>query len=111
MIKASELLHITHSGLSKSMRLLQEELELILLRPSGRGLALTQEGLLIYQRAKEFLEQEERLFKIEKNTLKSVLKSGAIEIFLLSMGNNLSAIHLKTARLLFWILTRAIWNN
>jgi DNA-binding transcriptional LysR family regulator len=86
MTKASELLHITHSGLSKSMKLLQEELGLVLLRPSGRGLALTDEGILIYKRAKEFLEREEQLFKIEKNVLKSPLRIGTVEIFLLSLG-------------------------
>src|SRR5579872_4865295 len=86
MTKASRLLHITHSGLSKSMKLLQEELGLILLRPSGRGLALTEQGLLIYQRAKEFLEQEERLFKIETSPLQSTIRIGAVEIFLLSLG-------------------------
>jgi len=89
MTKASKLLHITHSGLSKAMKLLQEELGLVLLRPSGRGLALTEQGTLIYQRAKEFLEQEDRLFKIEKNTFSSTLRIGTVEIFLLSMGEQL----------------------
>lgn len=87
--KAAQLLHITHSGLSKSMKILQEELGLVLLRPSGRGLALTDDGMLIYRRAKEFLEQEERLFKIEKNMLRSTLRVGAVEVFLLSMVNQL----------------------
>ncbi len=48
MTKASRLLHITHSGLSKSMKLLQEELGLELLRPCGRGIMLTEHGKLIY---------------------------------------------------------------
>ena len=89
MTKASKLLHITHSGLSKSMKLLQEESGLVLLRPAGRGLALTEEGLQIYRRAKEFLENEEQLFKVEKNTLRSTLRIGAVEIFLVAMGEQL----------------------
>lgn len=89
MTKASQLLYITHSGLSKSMKLLQEELGLVLLRPSGRGLALTDEGMLIYRRAKEFLEQEERLFKITKEALPKTLKIGTVEIFLFSLGEQL----------------------
>lgn len=89
MTKASQLLHITHSGLSKSMKLLQEELGLVLLRAAGRGLALTEEGLLIYHRAKDFLEQESRLFKIEKNEQVLTLRIGTVEIFLSSMGEQL----------------------
>jgi LysR family transcriptional regulator, salicylic acid-responsive activator of bsdBCD len=52
IVKASQLLHITHSALSKSMRCLQEEIGFSLLRRQGRGLALTEDGLHIYQRAK-----------------------------------------------------------
>lgn len=99
MTKASKLLHITHSGLSKSMKLLQEELGLALLRPSGRGLALTREGLLIYQRAKEFLEHEERLFKIENNTQQSTLRIGAVEIFLLSIGEQLKCHSFENSKI------------
>lgn len=91
MTKASKLLHITHSGLSKSMKLLQEELGLVLLRPSGRGLALTEAGLLIYRRSKEFLAQEEQLFKIEKTTLRSSISIGAVEIFLMVIGGQLKS--------------------
>ncbi len=89
LTKAAKLLHITHSGLSKAMKLLQDELGLVLFRPAGRGLALTEDGILIYGRAKEFLEQEERLFKLEKNQLPSTLSIGATEIFLLSMSERL----------------------
>jgi DNA-binding transcriptional LysR family regulator len=89
MTKASRLLHITHSGLSKSMKLLQEELGYVLLRPSGRGLALTEDGLNIYQRAKEFLEHEHRLFKIEKRAQQSTLRIGTVEIFLSSLAEQL----------------------
>lgn len=89
MTKASKLLHITHSGLSKSMKILQEESGLVLLRPSGRGIALTEHGSLIYSRAKEFLNKEEQLFNIEKNTPRSTLKIGAVEIFLMPMGEQI----------------------
>lgn len=86
LIKASELLHITHSALSKSMKILQEEIGITLLRPSGRGITPTDPGLQIYQRAKEFLEQENNLFKLNKNTTISSVKIGAVEIFLLCMA-------------------------
>lgn len=86
LMKASELLHITHSALSKSMKLLQEEIGIVLLRPSGRGITPTEQGLQIYHRAKEFLEHEHRLFKLEKITKPLEIKIGAVEIFLLSMS-------------------------
>lgn len=89
MTSASKLLHITHSGLSKSMKLLQEELGLSLLRPSGRGLSLTDEGALIYKRAKEFLERESELFKIEKKPVKNTLRIGTVELFLTSISEQL----------------------
>ncbi|MHB1946989.1 MAG: LysR family transcriptional regulator [Gammaproteobacteria bacterium] len=86
LIKASQLLHITHSAISKSMKHLQAEIGVSLLRPSGRGITPTEHGLEIYQRAKDFLEQENRLFKLNKNTAPSAIKIGAVEIFLLCMG-------------------------
>jgi DNA-binding transcriptional LysR family regulator len=89
MTKASELLHITHSGLSKSMKILQAELRCLLFRPSGRGLELTEDGILIYQRAKEFLRQEEQLFKLDKSVESNTLRIGTVEIFLFMMAEKL----------------------
>lgn len=86
LVKAAQLLHITHSALSKSMKLLQDEIGISLLRPSGRGITPTEQGLLIYQRAKEFLEQETHLFKFDRNTSSSSIKIGSVEIFLLSIA-------------------------
>lgn len=86
LTKASQLLHLTHSALSKSMKLLQEEFGYALLRPSGRGITLTDDGLLFYKHAKEFLEHESRLFKIKKNTQQFSLKIGMPLIFQLCMG-------------------------
>lgn len=85
LVKASQLLHITHSALSKSMKLLQEEIGIALLRPSGRGIAPTEQGLQVYQRAKDFLEQENNLFKLKKDMTSSSVRIGAVEIFLLCM--------------------------
>lgn len=89
MVKASQLLHITHSALSKSMKLLQDEIGLSLLCSSGRGITPTENGLKIYHRAKEFLEHEHRLFVLEKNPKTPKLKIGAVEIFLVAIGEQL----------------------
>jgi DNA-binding transcriptional LysR family regulator len=99
MIKASQLLHITHSALSKSMKLLQDEIGISLLRSSGRGIAPTENGLLIYRRAKEFLEHEHQLFKLEKCTRRSQLKIGSVEIFLLSISEQFQQYSLADDRI------------
>ena len=90
LTKASELLHVTHSALSKSMKLLQQELNCVLLRPAGRGLAVTAVGWQMYERAKAFLNQEESLFKLEPIVKQCTLKIGTVEIFLIAMGELLS---------------------
>lgn len=89
LAKASELLFTSHSALSKSMRLLQEEVGLTLFRPAGRGIAATTQGLEFYQRAKEFLEHEHRLLQVQPKENSSILKIGAVEIFIASLSDNL----------------------
>lgn len=95
LIKASQLLHITHSALSKSMKLLQDEIGFLLLRPSGRGITPTDKGMQIYKRAKEFLEHEARLFKLDENLSSSAIKIGSVEIFLLSIGEQFKHHHFE----------------
>ena len=89
MTKAAELLYITHSGLSKAMKLLQEELGCALLRPSGRGIAITEEGMRIYQNAKQFLAQEELLFSAKPQPQQQSLRIGTVEVFLLAQCGQL----------------------
>ncbi len=60
MRRAADLLHLSHSALSKSMGVLQAELGVRLLMPEGRGIAVTEAGRRLYQRAKELLGQVER---------------------------------------------------
>ena len=86
MTKAARLLHMTHSGLSKSMRTLQEELGFSVLRPSGRGITVTENGNKIYQHAKEFLMLEEHLFFTKERLPQASLRIGTVEIFLLPLA-------------------------
>jgi len=83
MTKASRLLHISHSGLSKSMKLLQEEAGCVLLQAAGRGLSLTETGVEIYHRAKQFILQEAHLFALDKKPLSPISRIGIPGIFLL----------------------------
>lgn len=80
--KASRLLHMTHSGLSKSMKLLQAETGYHLLQPMGRGLALTETGMQFWQRARRCLEYEQRLLRLDLHPVSSTLRIGSVEIFL-----------------------------
>lgn len=67
------------------MKTLQDEAGSVLLRPEGRGLALTEAGLEIYRRAKEFIQHEERLFKLDKNPLSPTLRIAALGVFLIPL--------------------------
>lgn len=95
LTKAAELLYITHSGLSKSMKLLQEELDCILMRPAGRGLAITEDGMRIYQNAKIFLEQEERLFNTKTYDQPKNIRIGSVEVFLMAQSGQLKNSQLQ----------------
>ncbi len=94
--KASELLHITHSGLSKSMKILQDELGMSLLRPAGRGLTLTEDGMRVYQNAKSFLEMEQRLFHKASQNQQATIKIGTVEIFIPSICDHLRSLQSDT---------------
>jgi DNA-binding transcriptional LysR family regulator len=90
LTQAAQLLHVTHSALSKSMKLLQQELNCVLLQPAGRGLVVTSIGWQMYERAKTFLKQEENFFKLEPLAKQNTLKIGTVEIFLIAMGELLT---------------------
>lgn len=95
LTKAASLLHITHSGLSKAMKLLQEELGCVLLQPSGRGLTLTEEGKRIYQNAKELLAKEEELFGKKGKPEERPVRIGTVEIFLKPLCEHLHTLNIN----------------
>jgi len=79
--KAAGLLNISHSGLSKSMQVLQAELGVSLFQPSGRGVVITDEGQLFYERAQIFLEDFQRLIGRPSGTIREALRLGSFETF------------------------------
>lgn len=87
--RAAELIHITHSGLSKSMSHLQEELKTVLFQPSGRGITVTHEGMRMYHNAKQFLATEADLFFNKKQDTGREYSIGTVEIFLGSLAQGL----------------------
>lgn len=78
--KAAEILYMSHSALSKSLKVLQEEIEIKLLEQDGRGIIITDEG-------KEFVHKAQSLLDLEKQILtKSIhfskqFKIGSFESF------------------------------
>ncbi len=61
MREAARLVNLSHSALSKSMKVLQEELGMDLLLPDGRGIQISDKGKELYPRFKSFLKGEEQL--------------------------------------------------
>jgi DNA-binding transcriptional LysR family regulator len=79
--KASELLGISNGGLSKSMKVLESELGLTLLQPSGRGIVISDDGMRFFERSKRFLDEYEKLMSGDTATDNSVLRIGSFEVF------------------------------
>lgn len=79
--KAAELLGISHSGLSKSMKSLEQELSITLFHPSGRGVVISDEGAQLYERSKRFLDEYAVLIGREVTAASDVLRIGSFEVF------------------------------
>jgi len=61
MTRAAEVLGVSHSGLSKAIASLQDELGFKVFRAAGRGLELTPEGKDVYSRSRRILEMVNEL--------------------------------------------------
>lgn len=78
--KAADLLSISHSGLSKSMKILEMEVGFPLFHASGRGIVVSDEGNRLYKHSKLILSQVESLLGLEPQETK-VLRLGSFEVF------------------------------
>ncbi len=79
--KASELLGISHSGLSKSLSSLEVELGQKLFMPSGRGIVFTDEGHEFARKIPSFFESLDLLLKDKPETGLPRLRIGSFEVF------------------------------
>jgi len=83
--RASEILKVTPSALSKIVKQLEEELGVTLITPLGRGITLTQEGLELAKKSAEILNSVQQLksqilfAKEEKRT--APLRIATFEVF------------------------------
>jgi DNA-binding transcriptional LysR family regulator len=79
--KAADLLGISHSGLSKSMATLENELDKNLFVQSGRGIAFTDHGHDLAKKIPHFFESLDRLVIENAKNEKQILKIGSFEVF------------------------------
>jgi DNA-binding transcriptional LysR family regulator len=81
--KAAELMQLSPPALSRAIKQLEEELDVELFVPSGRGIAITDQGRLLQQRAGRLLGEYE-LFVSESrraDASSDLLRIGTFEIF------------------------------
>ncbi len=80
--KSAEILNITPSAISKTLKYLQEELQLQLLVPSGRGLILTPEGRrLAFESERLLKDLDELKFNLKSNLQSQIEKPIRISTF------------------------------
>lgn len=80
---AAELLHLSPAALSKSIKLLESELDLELLAPAGRGIIITDAGRRLAQRGRHILNEMDALEVSlrQGDSQPPVLKIGSFEVF------------------------------
>jgi DNA-binding transcriptional LysR family regulator len=79
--KAADILGISHSGLSKSMKALENEIGVTLFRAHGRGIVISDEGMRLYSRSLRFLDELEKLISRERDDHDETLRIGSFEVF------------------------------
>src|SRR5437016_1664738 len=84
LTRAARLLGISHSGLSKSVRTLENELGFELFRRVGRNIEPTERARTIYQDAKKIIKDVESLRSTSVSTNK-YFRIVAMEVFLNQM--------------------------
>ena len=94
--RAADLLGISHSGLSKSLKALEAELGLTLIMPSGRGLVVTDDGMRIYQRCESVLQAVDGL--VGGSPIQALrIRIGSFEVFTSFFIADLTRQHFRDA--------------
>ncbi|MDH4468976.1 MAG: LysR family transcriptional regulator [Bacteriovoracaceae bacterium] len=80
--KAADLLSISHSGLSKSMKLLELEVGKKLFHPSGRGIVITDFGINFAKKSQKLMKELDLLLEDdESHAPTAILRIGSFEVF------------------------------
>lgn len=89
LTRAADLLGITHSGLHKSLRVLENDLGFPLTVGKGRGIEITEQGRKFYPAAIEILRTIEKAYLKDPRPDSAEYKIGSLEIFLKILPENL----------------------
>lgn len=83
LARAAEFLNITPAALSKAMSILEKEIGLELMRPAGRGIVITPEGVKLAERGQKLLQDFSELVLHAQGaaTDKQQLRLGSFEVF------------------------------
>jgi DNA-binding transcriptional LysR family regulator len=102
--QSAEIMGMTHGALSKSIKVLEEELGRKLFMPAGRGIIPTKDAEKIYFQAKKIIKEIDKLTLKENDTDENVFKIGSFEVFttyfLSLLNEDLAGIHLELHELL-----------
>ena len=78
--KAAEILNISHTGLFKSLKVLEAELGFALFEREGRGIILSDAGKKFYPKAQKFLHACSDLLAVDGENTKGT-RIGTFEVF------------------------------
>lgn len=90
--EAAEMIGISHSGLSKSLKVLEQELNQELFIQKGRGIQITEYGQSFANKLPKFFEELKELTNLEKNKPNKSLKIGTFEVFSTYFLHNISSV-------------------
>jgi len=102
--EAGSLLHITHAGLAKSLKVLEEELGIELITRDGRNIKVTPAGRRLLKEMAACLEAEERLLKAARgldSRQKSRMRIGTFEVFSTYLAPELVAALPESTEIVF----------
>ena len=78
---AAEIIGMSHGALSKSLKVLEQEMGFELFLPEGRGIIPTAKAMVLYKKAKLIIDQVEDLNTFEEIPIEASLKIATFEVF------------------------------
>ncbi|KHD85460.1 LysR family transcriptional regulator [Heyndrickxia ginsengihumi] len=94
--KAAKILHMAQPPLSHQLKLLEEELDVTLVHREGKKWEVTEEGKILYKRAKHLLqglEETKREIAEVKEGIRGTISIGTSSICISHLAEHLSSFH------------------
>ena len=89
---AAEIIGMSYGALSKSLKVLEDELGMELFLPEGRGIVPTNEAMIIYKKAKNIITQVDDLSVMEDKSQTKSIRIATFEVFSTYFLRKLSTI-------------------